>query len=217
MKTYEIGRDRPDGWEASWPGKFECFSHFEFAAAIPQVICAVVTVKPNDKPNICLHAWNTFQGRSGAYRCLLPGLAARSHTAMGLERKGEFTVNFLSKRHLKALMATIEHNELDDDEFAAAGLHQEESAEISVPRIREAFLCLECTLESLAELTPGEVMAVGLVRHAAAEEGYMNGIDRRYGPEGFFYNIHSPQNAVTGAEADWVIATLLPEQPEVLA
>lgn len=161
MRAHEIGPSMPQGWESSWPGKFDCFSPFEFAAGIPQVMCAVVTVKPNGQPNVCLHAWNAFQGGGDGYRCFLPGIPEDGHTAMGLRHQGEFTVNFLSKHHIQALMVA------------------------------------------------------GLVRHAAADEGYMNGIDRRYGPDGFIYNVHSPQDAATGAEGDWRIATLLPEQPEV--
>lgn len=215
MRAHEIDPSMPQVWESSWPGKFDCFSPFEFAAGIPQVMCAVATVKPNGQPNICLHAWNAFQGGGDGYRCFLPGIPEDGHTAMGLRHQGEFTVNFLSKHHIQALMATIEHNDMDADEFAVSGLHPEPSAAIAVPRIREAFLTLECTLESFTRLSPKYWMAIGLVRHAAADEGYMNGIDRRYGPDGFIYNVHSPQDAATGAEGDWRIATLLPEQPEV--
>ncbi|MBQ8616659.1 MAG: flavin reductase [Oscillospiraceae bacterium] len=201
MRKHEIGSAVPEHWQSSWEGKFETFSHFEFAAGIPQVICAIATRKPNGKMNICLHAWNGFQGTEDAFRCYLPGLFSWCHTVVSLRKTPEFTVNFLSHTHMEALRKTISDNDWDADEFALAGFHEEPSAVIGTPRIAEAFLTLECQLEALAPLgNPDNLMAVGKVVHAAAHEGYMDGIDRRYGPEGFMFNIHSPQKAASGEE-----------------
>lgn len=209
MRKHEIGQAVPRHWRSGWNEKFNTFSHFEFAAGIPQVICAISTRKPNGKMNICLHAWNGFQGAGDGFRCFLPGLFEACHTVAALRETPEFCVNFLSRAHMEALCRTIAGNEWDADEFALAGFHEEAAEEIAVPRIAEAFLVLECKLEALAPLGAGQcVMAVGKVVHAAADEGYMDGLDRRYGPEGFMFNVHSPQDDTTGAEGATGVATL---------
>lgn len=210
---FEIGPERPENWQASWPGKYDRFSHFEFAAGIPQVICAVSTRKPDGQPNLCLHAWNTFQGDGGKFLCLLCGLSGEGHTVANLRREGDFCVNFLSREHMDGLRATIAHNGEDEDEFAAGGFHAEASTTVTAPRVAESFLVLECLLVSLTQL-PGQKTwtAVGEIVHAAAREGYMNGVDRRYGPDGFIYNIHSPQDASSGVEALCGVATLKIEE-----
>lgn len=209
MKKYEIGSVKPENWEPSWPGEFEGFSHFEFAAGIPQVICAITTRKANGLPNVCLHAWNAFSGPAGAFMCLLPGLCEYYHTVENLRREPAFCVNFLSRQHMAALHKTITENAPDVDELAVAGLHAEKAAKVAAPRIAEAFLTLECALESLGPCeSESSLMAMGRVLHAAAAEGYMNGIDKRYGPEGFVFNIHAPRDAETGDRAPYGYGTL---------
>lgn len=209
MRKHEVGAAVPEHWRSNWDGKFKTFSHFEFAAGIPQVICAISTRKPNGQPNICLHAWNGFQGMGDGFRCFLPGLFDWCHTVAALRHCPEFCVNFLSPAHMAALKKTIHENDWDADEFALAGFHEEAAAAVSVPRIAEAFLTLECRLEALAPLGNSDnLMAVGKVVHAAAHDGYMDGADKRFGPEGFMFNIHSPQYDATGEEGRETVATL---------
>jgi flavin reductase (DIM6/NTAB) family NADH-FMN oxidoreductase RutF len=195
----EIGEARPGYFKEYWPLQYEIFSHFEFAAGIPHVLFAIATVKENGKPNICLSSWSAFTGSGGGYFAVLGGVMKRSHTYANILRTGEFTVNFLSKDYYDGLTKTIEHNEPDADEFSEGGFTPEDAASVSAPRIKEAFLSLECTLEKADDLPDGSLpLIIGRVRHLAMQEAYAGSFGAKYGEDGFMFNIHSPADLKTG-------------------
>ncbi len=195
----EIGETRPAHFKEYWPSQYELFSHFEFAAGIPKMLFAIATVKENGKPNICLSSWSTFSGNGCAYYAVLGGVSKRNHTYDNIMRTGEFTVNFLSRDYYDALAKTIQSNDIDDDEFMAGGFTPEASKAISAPRIKEAFLSLECTLEKIDELPDGSLLLIiGKVRLIAMQEEYTGNFDAKYGENGFMFHIHSPIDLHTG-------------------
>lgn len=195
----DIGEKRPEHFKEYWPGQYELFSHFEFAAGIPKMLFAIATVKENGKPNICLSSWSTFTGNSSAYYAVLGGVSKRNHTYENILRTGEFTINFLNRSYYGALSETIVHNETDDDEFVAGGFTVEASKTIAAPRIKEAFLNIECTLEKVDELPDGSLLLIiGRVRHIAMQEEFAGNFDAKYGGNGFMFHIHSPMDLRTG-------------------
>lgn len=210
----EIGETLPGEFRESWPGQYTIFSHFEFAAGIPQALFAITTLKENGLTNVTFHSWSCFQGGANGYYALLPGIAEGSHAYQNILRDHEFCLNFLSARYYDALLATVRHNGMGDDELAAAGLSAENAQTIKPPRIRESFLCLECGLLSHQRIQPGDRCAlfIGKVRHLAMDAAFANGLDRKYSPEGFMYNVHSPLNLHTGECGESEAATLNVEQ-----
>jgi Conserved protein/domain typically associated with flavoprotein oxygenases, DIM6/NTAB family len=196
----EIGEQRPSHLKEYWPGQYHFFSHLEYAAGIPQLLFAVSTLKENGKGNINFHAWGCFQGDEGGYFAVLPGICQHTHTFANIRRNGEFCVNFLSMKFYDNLSETIRHNEESDDEFAVAGLTQEPSACIAVPRIGESFLSLECRLHSITDLSERGItaMIVGRVLNMAVEESCAHEIDGKYTDAGFMFNIHSPKDLISG-------------------
>ncbi len=201
----EIGAQKPANFKTYWDGQYEVFSHFDYACGIPSVLFAITTVKENGKPNVCFHAWSNFTGDGSGFFAVVGGLYRHSHTYANILRTGEFVINFIGQAYYDACMATIAQNDADTDEFAVAGFTQEPAKTLSCPRIKEAFLSLECRLENEMDLSDAGTIAllIGRVQHIAMQEEFAAHLEAgnpgaKYGDEGFMFNIHSPKNLVTG-------------------
>ena len=210
---HEIGAQKPEHFKEEWPGQYEFFSHFEFTAGVPQALCLITTKKENGKANACFHAWQCFAGDCAAYHAIVAGLSVQGHTYQNMLREKEFCINFLSAAHYDACIKTIEENGAESDELLAAGLTAEEAKTVSAPRVKEAFLTLECAFESAQDLSGKGIIAlvVGRVTHAAAEDGF-HATDRICSPEGFMFNVHSPKNPATGEGTLTAVASLKAEK-----
>lgn len=210
MNKIEIGLKRPENFATYWPGQYEIFSHFEYAAGIPQALFAITTRKENGKPNVCFSAWSSFTGGAGGYFAVLGGVGKGSHTYENIGRTGEFVINFVGKDYFDACIATIKRNEAATDEMEAGGFTSEPAMTIACPRMREAFLCMECRLERIVDLSEdGQVpLIIGRVTQIAMQEAYAGGIDGKYGENGFMFNIHAPKNLVTGEGKASAVAAL---------
>ena len=174
----EIGTERPANFNEYWPGQYEIFSHFEYVTGIPHVLFAVTTFKENGLPNVNFHSWSSFQGDGDGFFAILAGLYQHTHAFADILRSGEFCVNFL----------------------AARVFTEEKPAAVNAPRIAEAFLTLECRKEKVLDLSGAgkTALVIGRVLHAAAEEKFAHGLDDKYGPDGFMFNIHAPIDLITG-------------------
>jgi len=206
----EIGSRKPEVFREYWPGQYEFFSHLEYACGIPHVLFVITTVKENGKPNACFHSWSAFAGDEGGFFAVMPGLGQDTHTYKNIMRTGEFCVNFLGPYCYDACMKTIHDNSDDADELAVGGFGAEKSVSISAPRIAESFLSLECTLESATDLSGKGItsLVVGRVVSIAADENCAKGLDEKYGPNGFMFNIHAPKNLTTGEGDTTAVAAL---------
>ena len=200
MKKIEMGTVRPENFSATWDGQYTFFSHLEYACGIPNLLFAITTLKENGKPNVCFHSWSTFCGDGQAFHAILGGLSQHNHTFKNIARTGEFVVNFLSKDYYDNLNTTIQQNGEDTDEFEAGGFTQETAKTVTVPRIKEAFLCLECRLTQSLDLSGAGIISlvIGQVEHIATGEEFAKGIDEKYGENGFMFNIHAPKDLLTG-------------------
>jgi flavin reductase (DIM6/NTAB) family NADH-FMN oxidoreductase RutF len=141
---------------------------------------------------------------------VMPGLGQNTHTYKNIMRTREFCVNFLGPQYYEACMKTIHDNSEDADELAVGGFTPEEPVNILAPRIAESFLSLECTLESVTDLSGKGItsLVVGRVVSIAADEDYAKGLDEKYGPSGFMFNIHAPKNLMTGEGDTTAVAAL---------
>ena len=200
MKRIEMGAVRPESFTATWDGQYDFFSHLEYACGIPNLLFAITTLKENGQPNVCFHSWSTFCGDGQAFHAILGGLSRHGHTYKNIARAGEFTVNFLSRDYYDGLIKTIQENGEDTDEFKAGGFTREEAVTVKAPRIKEAFLCLECKLTQSLDLSGAGIISlvIGRVEHMAMGEAFSKGIDEKYGEDGFMFNIHSPKDLLTG-------------------
>ena len=138
-------------------------------------------------------------------------LPASTHTLANIRRTGEFCVNFLPVRHFDALMRTVRQNGMEDDEFTEGGFTPEPARTVGAPRIAESFLTLECRAERIEALSDsGRMMLVkGRVLNAVSAPDHAQGVDKRYGPEGFVLNINEPRNLLAHhSDAPSALATL---------
>ncbi len=209
MMKVEIGNSKPDYFRECWPGQYQIFSHFEFAGGVPSVLFLITTLKENGKPNVCLHAWSAFSGDGGGFFAILTGLMQHTHTYKNILRDKEFCINFLAPSYYDSCIKTIEENGENTDEISIGGFTAEPSKVIKPPRIREAFLTYECTLESFADLSGSGInaMIIGRIQHAAVDEGH-NGVTALCGDKGFMINIHSPKDPKNGEGSQSAIASL---------
>ena len=194
----------------NWEGQFSTFSHMEFACAIPQSLFLISTLKADGKPNLCFHSWSCFGGEEGGYFAVMQNVAHTSHTYENIVREGEFCINFISADYYSNCIATIVNNSNDSDEFEAGHFTPEKSRTIRAPHVREAFMSLECQLACNVDLTRKDIcsMIIGRVLHASIDEKYIEGVDLRYGKQGFMFNIHEPADFATGQLQDTHVASL---------
>jgi Conserved protein/domain typically associated with flavoprotein oxygenases, DIM6/NTAB family len=195
----EIGETRSEKFAENWPGQYDIFSHFEFSCGVPSALFLITTLKENGRPNACLHAWSTFSGDGGGFFAVMPGLMQSTHTYRNILRDREFCVNFLSADYYDRCINTIKQNDDDADELSASGFSAEPAETVKPPRIREAFLSYECTLESAADLSGKGVnaMIIGRVKHAAVDPN-RHSLSELCGPNAFLFNVHCPKNPLTG-------------------
>ena len=195
----EIDHKKPDHFKTYWPGQYDLFSHFEYACGIPTILHTVTTIKENGKPNVNYNFSGCFTGDGDGYFAVIP-IYKHTHTYQNMQRSGEFVINFLNKDFYDRCIATINHNDDDADEFEAGGFHIEQAKTVESPRMKEAFLSLECKLENEMDLSGSNKAAliIGRVNHIAVQEEYAAGMDAKYGDEGFALYIHGPKNLNTG-------------------
>ena len=196
----EIGEHRPENFKEYWPGQYDIFSHFEYACGIPSILFVITTLKENGKPNVNFSAWSSFSGDGDGFFAVMPGMLHHTHTYKNILRTNEFVINFINKDYFDSAIKTIEENSDDTDEIAAGRFTAETASVVKCPRLKEAFLSLECRLEKDVAIIEGgkSSVMIGRVVHIAADEEYANGLDSKYGDDGFMLNIHAPKNLKTG-------------------
>jgi flavin reductase (DIM6/NTAB) family NADH-FMN oxidoreductase RutF len=125
-------------------------------------------------------------------------------------RTKEFCINFLSVRYFDACYQTVFNNAEDTDEIAIGGFTSEPGHCINVPRIREAFLSLECILDTQIDLSRKGISAlvIGKVVWAAIEDDYVNGSEKKYGPDGFMYYLYELEDFATSDQGARKVASL---------
>lgn len=197
----EFLSQKPDYFQEEWPGHYDIFHWFEFVCGIPHMLFMISTYKNNGQPNACLHSWSSFSGDGDAFYAVMPGILQKSHTYQNILRTKEFCINFLSTDYLEMCQKTISTNDIETDEFAAGGFTIETGKVINAPRIKESFLSLECSLEMETDLSQKGISAliIGKVQAIALDEKFAENVWKRYGKEGFMFNIHQPKNPLNAA------------------
>jgi flavin reductase (DIM6/NTAB) family NADH-FMN oxidoreductase RutF len=205
----EISDIKPDNFTERWPGEFRIFSHFEMALGIPHALFLITTVKENGRPNACFQSWSSFSGDRGGFFAITP-VCQHTHTYKNILRTREFCVNFLSAQYYDACYETVFHNAEDTDEIAAGGFATEPACRITTPRIQEAFLSLECSLESETDLSRSGIssLVIGRVVCAAMDENHINGSGKKYGPKGFMFYLNALQDFASGNQGERKVASL---------
>ena len=206
----ETGKNFPSYFKSEYPEEFQLFSHFETTAAIPTALFAITTWKENGRPNVCFHAWSCFHGDKTAFFAVMGNLFQSSHTYANIQREKCFCINFLPISYYDQLIATIQQNNYEADEFAAGGFTLSNAKTIHAPAIQEAFVNMECTLKDVMDLSGAGItsMIIGQVQHISVDEEYACGYGKRCGEDGFMLLIPAPQDLISGEAGQSAIATL---------
>lgn len=204
---YEIGTQKPDNLKEYWPGQYDFFSHFEYVSGIPHALFLITTQKENGKTNACFHSWSSFSGDSGGFYAIMPGLMQHTHTYQNILREKEFCINFISADYYEACQHSIKNNDADIDELINSGFTPEQAKTVKTPRIKEAFLTFECTLEQVSDLSGKGIsaMIVGKVMNAAIDEQHK---DVESVCDDFMFYIHAPKDLATGEGEKGAVAQL---------
>lgn len=131
----EIGTAFPQYFKSAYPEEFVLFSHLETTSAIPSVLFAITTWKANGEPNVCFHAWSCFHGDRTAFFAVMGGLYQKTHTYANIMRDKCFCINFLPIRYYDQLIATINQNEDEADEFQVGNFTLEHAETIHAPML----------------------------------------------------------------------------------
>lgn len=176
------------------------FSWMEHILAIPSPLAVVTTYKKNGLPNATMQSWCTFTGEEG-FHCIFSSVHKATHMYSSVKESGCCVINFPSEDVFLRCMDTVKNNGYENDEIAMSGLTAEQAGKVAAPRIQECFLNLECELEWERDLTPEgthAVMCFRVVNVCMDEAHFDEHALGRYGESGYLYNIHSPQNPITG-------------------
>lgn len=98
----------------------------------------------------------------------------RKDSVRNIAARGEFVVNLAPAAYLAEVNATGTNFPPDVSEFDAAGLTREPALTVSVPRVAESPVALECRLHSTLEM--GDcILVFGEVTHAAVSLDVLEG------------------------------------------
>jgi flavin reductase (DIM6/NTAB) family NADH-FMN oxidoreductase RutF len=116
----------------------------------------------------------------------------------------------VSAQYYDACYETVFHNAEDIDEIAVGGFSAEPARQIEAPRIQEAFLSLECALESETDLSKNGIssLIIGRVVSAAIDEDYVNGSEGKYGRDGFMFYLNELKDFASGNQGERKVASL---------
>ena len=171
---HEIGAAKPETLKEEWPGQWIVFSHYEQLCCVPGALYVVTTKKESGKTNAGWFSSASFHGDGGGHFDVLSGIMQFTHTYQNILREKEFVVNFLSSEYDTHCRKMIINGGDDVDELETAGLTAETSAEISTPRIKEAFLSFECKFVSVTDLSGigMNALIIGRVVNVGADENH---------------------------------------------
>lgn len=176
------------------------FNWMEFVAQVPSPLCIVTSYKKNGRANACMQSWLTFTGGKSGYYAILSAVSKWGHLYRTLHETGEAVINFMSADLYDKCMATIQHNDFETDEIAAAELTARRAGMVNAPLIEECFMNLECAFRWEKEISVGDdsVLACLEVLNVQIDERHLDEGDLgRTGETGILYNIHHPINPET--------------------
>ena len=167
----------------------------EFVITVPSPLFLVTTYKSNGLTNACMQSWATFTSanRGEGFYAILASVNKGGHLYESLRETKEAVLNFMSEDFFDACMATIRHNDFEEDEISASGLTAEKAAWVNAPLVEECFMNLECRYVWEKEIIPGDdhVMICLEILGVQMDEKHLAD---KIGENGLLYNIHYPVN-----------------------
>lgn len=136
------------------------------ATVIPRPIAWVVTRARDGGLNAAPYSFFNVMGSSPptvAIGILGDPVRGFKDTARNILDTGEFVVNLVPERLVKAMNLTAADAPYEVDELAFAGLSTEPSTHIAPPRIAESPVAFECVTQATVTTGPAQVVVIGRV------------------------------------------------------
>lgn len=126
-------------------------------SVVPRAIAWVATCSPAGVTNIAPFSFFTVASPSPPTLCFSIGPSGRpgepvKDTLANIRATGEMTVNIAREDLLDAVNTTASALPADVDEFAVTGLTPEAATLVSVPRIAQAPIAMECHLDRILDV-----------------------------------------------------------------
>ncbi|TCC28013.1 flavin reductase family protein [Kribbella speibonae] len=142
------------------------------SVVVPRPIAWVSSRSADGVLNLAPHSFFTVS-------CVQPPMVqftsvGRKDSLNNVEATGEFVVNFAAEQLYEQVNASGTNFPAEVSEFEAIGVTTEPSRTVSVPRVAESPVALECTLHTTLEL--GDcTLVIGQVRHLAIDDAVLDG------------------------------------------
>lgn len=198
---FEHGTSIPSNFKEDWDGQFNILPWMAYITSIPHVIFIVTTLKKDGTPNASLQGWSSFTGEGNNYFTIISQMLKSSHTYKNIIRDKEFCINFLPPKYLDKFRVSINENSDEINEITNSGFTEEDSISISVPRIKESFLKLECSLQWTKDLFPDSINATicASVKHVSADEKFSTkSASERFDKDCFTFHLMAMKNSING-------------------
>lgn len=150
-------------------------------SVLPRPIAWVSSVSDSGVLNLAPFSFFTVASRNPPMLAFSigEGVEARAGTVkdtlMNIRQQGEFVVNIVSAPLANEMARTGEHLAEDVNEFAYSGLTPAPCAVVSVPRVKESPVSMECELHQIIPLGDDHLVIGKVVRYHVADELYDKG------------------------------------------
>jgi flavin reductase (DIM6/NTAB) family NADH-FMN oxidoreductase RutF len=135
---------------------------------------AVISVGNKNEDNLFTVTWNMPIRKVPSMAAILSG--KRHYSYPFIEKTGEFGINLLSAKHIKAVYGcgTTSGHKVKD-KFEKFGLTREESQQIKAPLIQEAIANLECRVFQVVDMGQSALLMANILSARVSEEFFSNG------------------------------------------
>ncbi len=150
-------------------------------SVLPRPIAWVSSVSAGGELNLAPFSFFTVASRNPPMLIFSigEGVEARAGTVKdtltNIRERGEFAINIVSAPLANKMAKTGEHVAPDVDEFAYAGLTPAPSDVVSVPRVKEAPISMECELVQVIPLGDDHLVIGKVLRFHVQDELYDKG------------------------------------------
>src|SRR5690606_6095598 len=150
-------------------------------SVVPRPIAWVSTLSPEGIANLAPFSFFTVVSRNPPMLAFSVGEGVEERagtvkdTLQNIRENGEFVINIVTAPLANEMAKSGEHLSREIDEFEYTGLTAAESIEISVPRVLEAPVNMECKLHDIIQLGDDHLVIGRLVKFHVKDELYQNG------------------------------------------
>ena len=146
-------------------------------SVVPRPIAWTSTLSPEGIPNLAPYSFFTVASRNPPTLCVSVGERPSGEpfpkdTLRNIEETGEFVVNVVSLPLANAMYESSRDHAPGVDEFEAAGLTAAPCEVVKAPRVAEAPVSMECTLDRVVPIGTDHLVLGRMVRLHVRDELY---------------------------------------------